>query len=487
MTPEEVARANQFREGFALVDYAEVGLPIFRLTLEAVTTSYRSLPTIQEFAMRCLSLGETREEDIARMLGLKREVVIAAINILVSDGYVVRQAEHADLLSFRLTEAGEARLEQERLEVPQEEMLVIDYDGIRRTPIRLAGTSVLRASELKAAGAIEVRPYPAEPPGMAELQIPDVTRVIRRQGGEDFRRTVLALKRIVRRTNVFREAVALVFAADRGDEVQVAFAIDGKISEVHERTFAENGGPRKMGFVKALSENDARKRLERMVGRELLRAFPTRNELELLRQAEVKAEAEVRSLRPAADGGNRGSPVELAFSAAKQRLTLAQHAIDSLPVRPLACYEQDSLLHEALESAERQLLITSAGLQASVVNGYMIRQIDVLASSRVEVLIETILTPQFEPRGRDYFDPLSELTRRSEKGMLRLTKGPRRELFFLIQDEELAVISSRPFLGEVTRRTGFIRLTGLVTRRPENVKSIRETLLSPGREAKRIG
>src|SRR5258708_4161140 len=322
MTPEEVARANQFREGFTLVDFAAVGLPIFRLTLEAVTTSYRSLPTIQEFVMRCLSLGETREEDIARMLGLKLEVVTAAINILVSDGYVVRQAAPADLKSFRLTEAGEARLEHERLEVPQEEMLVIDYDGIRRTPIRLAGTSVLRASEIKAAGAIEIRPYPADPPGIAELQIPDVTRVIRRQDNDDFRRTVLALKRVVRRYNVFREAVALVFAADRGGEVQVAFAIDGKISEAHERAFAENGGPRKMGVVKALGENDARRRLERIAGREMLRGFPAHAELISLRHAEAQAEVEVRSLRLAAGGSTRGNPAALRLSVAKERLTL---------------------------------------------------------------------------------------------------------------------------------------------------------------------
>ena len=142
MTPEEVARAHQFRDGFSLVDYGEVGLPIFRLTIEAVTTAYRTLPTIQEFVMRCLYIGETREEDIARMLGLKLDVVCSATNILVSEGYVARQAAPADLQSFRLTEAGEVRLLQERLEVPQEEMLVIDYDGIRRTPVRLAGTSV---------------------------------------------------------------------------------------------------------------------------------------------------------------------------------------------------------------------------------------------------------------------------------------------------------------------------------------------------------
>ena len=76
MKPEEVARTHQFREGFQLVDYGEVGLPIFRLTLEAVTTAYRTTPTIQEFTMRCLALGETREPDIARKRAARRYVVI---------------------------------------------------------------------------------------------------------------------------------------------------------------------------------------------------------------------------------------------------------------------------------------------------------------------------------------------------------------------------------------------------------------------------
>src|ERR1700736_5206432 len=164
VTPELVARKYQFREGVQLVDYGEVGLPIFRLTLETVTMAHRTMPTIQEFAMRCLALGETREPDIAQMLGLKVDVIIGAFNVLISEGYVTRQAKNGDSYSFQLTEAGELRLGMDRLEVPQEEMLVIDYDGIRRTPLRLTGESVVCASELHGTGAVQIRPYPAEAP-----------------------------------------------------------------------------------------------------------------------------------------------------------------------------------------------------------------------------------------------------------------------------------------------------------------------------------
>lgn len=482
MTPELVARKYQFRESVRLVDYGEVGLPIFRLTLEAVTMAHRTMPTIQEFAMRCLALGETQEPDIAQMLGLKVDVIMGAMNVLISDGYVARQQKDGDLHSFQLTEAGEQRLGIDRLEVPQEEMIVIDYDGVRRVPLRLTGESVVRASELHGTGAVQIRPYPAEPPAVDQLSIPDVTKVIRRQGGEDFRRTVLALKRVVRRNNLFREAVALVFAAEKSEEVQVAFAIDGKLSEAYERVFAEHAGPRKMGFLRAITETDANKRLERLVGRTLIRSLPDAAVLKDARTEEAEAILEVNATRPSAErvaGKARlSNPAVLALAAAEERLQMARHALDSFEVRPLACYEQTELLDVALKDARKSLIITSAGIQPSIVNGVRLRDLDLLVAAGAQIEIESFLTPQLEPRGGDHYDPLAELSKRAAKGALTIRKGQQRDFFFLVQDDDLAVVSSRPFLGEVARRTGFLRVEGIVTRRAAFVEEIRRIALS---------
>ena len=117
MRAEDVARENQFREGFHLVDYADVGLPIFRLTIEAITTSIRAMPTIHEFTMRCLSLGETREDQIARMLGLSDEIIGGAINSLVLDGLVSRTAIIDGRSAFALTALGDEKLAEEAQEV----------------------------------------------------------------------------------------------------------------------------------------------------------------------------------------------------------------------------------------------------------------------------------------------------------------------------------------------------------------------------------
>lgn len=476
MTPAEVARRHQFREGFVLVDYAEVGLPVFRLTIEAVTTSYRSTPAIQEFVMRCLALGEEDEAAIARMLGLKIELVEGAMNSLVSDGYVTRLLIPGAEPAFRLTDVGEVRLAEERQEVPQEEMLVIDYDGIRRTPIRLTGQSVVRAAELRQLGAVEVRPYPAEPPLITELPIPEVSRVIRRQAGEEFRRNVLALKRIVRRNNVFREAVALIYAAERGSEVQVAFAIDGNLSEIHERTFAEHGGPRKMGFLKMLGAGDERRRLERVLGKDIMRRLPDASSMPAIRKAEADAREEIRAILPAAQAqrSSKAGPAIAALKAAEERLSIARHELETLPICEMAPFEQDELLVEAIAKARRSLIVTSAGLSPSIVNGFMLRDLDRLAAERVEVDVASFLAPKLEARSGDAYEPLVELTRRAKRNSLRLMQMKRAELFFLIQDDELAVVSNRPFLGGVGRRTGFHRVEGLVARSQELIERIKD-------------
>lgn len=488
MTPEFAARKFQFREGFHLVDYGEVGLPIFRLTLEAITMAPRFMPTIQEFTMRCLALGETREADIANMLGLKLDIIVGAMNVLISDGYITREPNSGGADSFHLTEAGQLRLLSDRLEVPQEEMIVIDYDGIRRIPLRLTGENIVRPALLQGTGAVQIRPYPAEAPGVDELAIPDISKVIRRQRREDFRRTVLALKRVVRRNNLFREGVALVYAADKSDEVQVAFVIDDKLSDAYELAFAQRGGPRKMGFVRAIADTDVSKKLEKMVGRPMLKSMPDRDTMAAARKLEVDSLVEVDSVRRAATASlplRDPSPVAAALAAAKERLEVARHEMEAFAVRPLACYEQNELLDEALKAARKSLIITSAGIQPSIVNAARLREIDLLIGERVQIEIESYLAPQIEPRSGGRYDPRSELARRAAKGGVTIRKGRAQDFFFLVQDSELAVISTRPFFGEVSRRMGFMRVQGLVTRKPAFVEEIRSIVLgssAPGKK-----
>lgn len=442
MSPEDIARLHQFREGFELIDYGEVGLPIFRLTLDAVTLAQRRIPTIQEFAMRCASVEIGSPDAIAATLGLKVDVVEASISALVDAGYANFQSGGDGSREITLTEVGEARLKDAIEETPQDETLVIDYDGILRIPIRLPAENVVRAGDLKGYGAVEIRPYPAEAPAIGELSIADVVQVVRRPGGDNFRRTVLALKRIGRRSNFFREAVALVYAAEKGNEIQIAFALGENVSDAHERMYSLNGGPRKMGFVKSIEAAPGRKSLERLVGRDVFRGMVGSEELTAARKDEMEAWREVKRIAPAVEAlprkARRGSEAALALEAARQRAMLATHALDSYPIRPLACYEQLEYLDHVLGSCKRSLIITSAGLQPSLLNGFRLRAIDELIAKKVAVHVRTYLTPNEVQQNPQRYEPLAELTKRSIRGDLKLGMTSQSEFFYLVADEVLS-------------------------------------------------
>jgi hypothetical protein len=61
-----------------------------------------------------------------------------------------------------------------------------------------------------------------------------------------------------------------------------------------------------------------------------------------------------------------------------------------------------------------------------------------------------------------------------QKGLI-LRKARRDEvLFYLIKDDDLAVISNRPFLGDRGRRPSFLCVSGVVSTQPLVVGAIRE-------------
>src|SRR5262249_48906634 len=150
---------------------------------------------------------------------------------------------------------------------------------------------------------------------------------------------------------------------------------------------------------------------------------------------------DVNSAEPVASrisGRGRAShPAVLALAAAEERLATARHTLDFFDARPLACYEQIELLDIALKGARRSLIITSAGIQPSVVNGTRLREVDLLTAAGVQIEIESFLAPQTESRGGDRYDPLAELSKRQSRGALTIRKGRQRDFFFLVQDDEL--------------------------------------------------
>jgi hypothetical protein len=82
-------------------------------------------------------------------------------------------------------------------------------------------------------------------PQVEDLRIQDIQKIVRsRASTSDYKRDVLTIKAIDRCERMFLRAVALVYRSDVGREIQLGFAIDGKLAPEHERHLPEAGDPK---------------------------------------------------------------------------------------------------------------------------------------------------------------------------------------------------------------------------------------------------
>src|SRR3546814_4319552 len=75
MYPEDIARGFVDRPGFNLVDFEEVGLPVYRLTTNVLTLQPNSFPPFEEFVLRSVAVGLDEVATVAGLLGVSPSMV----------------------------------------------------------------------------------------------------------------------------------------------------------------------------------------------------------------------------------------------------------------------------------------------------------------------------------------------------------------------------------------------------------------------------
>jgi len=265
MTPELIARRFERRQGYELVDYSTVALPIYRLTVEAVTMLHRPIPPIKEFVMKAIEAGFRDVGSVGGFLGLDELTVKATIEELEKDRYSTELDEESGSV---LTERGRSVLRAARESSPQNETLVFLYDRLLLKPVRLSPDQWVAPQSVNPQQMIEIRPYPAEGPTLSDLQLPDVAHVLQQEAGgrTAFGRDILRLNRIGRRVRLYRPAVGLVYKKNRSSDIQISFVVDEVPNTALEHAFAGRGGPKRMGFIKAISESATMSELRKYIG-----------------------------------------------------------------------------------------------------------------------------------------------------------------------------------------------------------------------------
>jgi hypothetical protein len=465
MNPSDVARRFERRYGYDLIDYAEVALPLYRLTVDAITMIHHDIPPIKEFVMRSIAIGLDTAAKIGGFLGIDNTIVSATLGQLKDDRYATGSEE----TEIALTARGHDVLGKAKESSPQDEMLVFLYDRLMLKPVRLPSEQLLAPSNIDSKRTIEIRPYPAEGPEIDQIGLPDVLQVLTQQAGGRgaFARDLLRLKRIVRRVRLYRPGVALVYKKVRSSEIQIAFIVDEVRNEALEHAFAERGGPKKMGFLRSIDESAAVADLRRYLGSDILKKIADQPSCEEKRLAVSSARIKHQAALTRAERGSAHddpSASAEAVAAAGDLLAKAEAELAAFAARPIAPFEISEFLENALEQSERLLVASSRTVDRSIVDQKFLKRLEDLLTRGRQVIFTLRDPPKPEA-------PAIELERLNKRyPNLQITTGGRGQFHHLICDEKFAVISNRPILGNFEKVRSFSHVVGYILQQPDLVR-----------------
>ena len=244
------------RSGFDLVSCQEVGLPVYKITVNALTQIRKPIPPIEEYVLKTIDAGLPSEEQIAGFLGLELSIIRKAmVNLRSLEDIELIASDDSQFQIWKLTKKGEKTLQEAKIIVPEERSFEINFDGLLRIP-RWYGQferTLLKHKELRHAGLVEIEPSSKHPPELSDLKLKDIDKILQqitnsreRKSKNSQEQDLLALKSMERRQRFFQPAIALVYQAKDSKEIQVGFMVDGVLSSDHEASFVKSSGAKKI-------------------------------------------------------------------------------------------------------------------------------------------------------------------------------------------------------------------------------------------------
>jgi hypothetical protein len=458
VTPEEIAKRYSQRPGYRLADYAEVGLPIYSVTIRALTIARKHISPIEEFILKCVDRGLTSPDEIAQFLGLELQIIKRAlVNLAQTDSIALRSLDESRLQSLQLTGKGKSILEKAEIAQAEERMFQIHFDGLLKRVAWYGRFQTVRFEELEYKSMIEIQSYPPRRPRVSDLELGELGKIIRALGHSDeYKRELIAVKSIEKAQKYFLPAVALVYISSQASDVQVAFAVDGKLSPDHEIAFAQMEGPRKQGITKAvLSRSRESGAVDEL--RESLSILDSQSES--LEKANSDVELQLENVKEdlvTTEDDQSRTMLREKLSRLEEEHSRLKEQLGREVIRNLYTIDHPPLLEDALCNASKRLMIISPWIRGDVVDSSFLQKLEGLLKKRVDVFIGYGIseppTERVKPQDQKAKDNLQRLAQNYHS--FRLVRLGNTHSKVLIKDSDYAVIGSfnwLSFRGESNR------------------------------------
>lgn len=453
--PEEIARRYDNRAGYDLVSWREVGLPVYKITLHALVQEHKPIQPIEEFVLKTIKTGFTSETEIGGLLGLEFTLVREAmIKLRTGEDIDLIAPDSASKQVWKLTKKGEGTLGSLKNIVSLARMFTIHFDGLLWHPHwygQHLESNLLKPRELQK-GMIEILPCQTNQIELSDLNLIEVDRLLEKIESKSRRKVkreqdLLALKAIERRERFYQPALALIYKAKEGSEPQVAFVIDGILSEKHETAFARSNGVKRHRIFESLIQSDSRKLVEQELGYDIKQSL-TKSETLKTEVTSVQTQIEItQQYIEQVQTDEEKVVLEQKIVELQRQIEEFQKQQNSVPIRWLEVYEHRPLLENALANSKERLLIISPWIRAGATNRKLIRQIEKLLKTNVKVFIGYGLGEDEEKREYDLKaeEKIQELAHSYNNFSLKRLGDTHAKI--LISDKKLAVVTSFNWLS----------------------------------------
>jgi hypothetical protein len=461
---DRIAEQHQTLEGYTLADYRAVAIPYYVIYVDAVILERQPLAAITEFLLRAIKIGLTSIEDIRQFLGVEARFFNRLIGELCDDAYIARSGTAA----LEILARGDYVLANCYEAIPQEKEVPLVWDLLQKRPAGYVET-LIREADAKRDGLFLIRARPMRAPVVGEIPLHAVQSswINRQRGVRSEESEVIRLRQARRRLLRYRPAVGLVYVPEKGADVRVRFAINGKIDEVVSQGFAEQDGARHMGiaseFGKKATTLAIRMRLKELPGE----MVAVTGYADLLKKRAV-ARLGLDSLRRRMQEQEEDAD-ELERRVGEKEIELSgiEGSIKKLPFRELMPYEVIQLTKEALQKAQKRVVITTRIPSRERLTSDIVTEIKRAAEGGAKVSIYLAGRVPSDGGEEKRWSAIRELDKlASAPGSIEVAflVELKRSIFEVVVDESVLLVCNRPPLGDATNvGAGFHPFAGVVT------------------------
>jgi hypothetical protein len=383
--PELLALRHSDRPGCQFVGYREVAIPIFFMDLRAVVIRERSLPTADEFILRCVNAGASTIESCASILGLTTALIEHRV-IELRTKELVELDNSISPPRLVLTAAGAVTAQELSVRELREETLSgISIHGWTRRPILCRVIDTLSPRDAEQAGIVKLRAVPSRHPEAAEIDARALTETLAGLGSREAGAVteVLTVRAVLKGVQTrFLPALMMQWHSIASGKPQVGFVVDGRLDEELERCFGEMRGAEVFADVLAAGPQSAEQLVQSVVPirmqEQVRKTLVSEREARELSKAALELQAEREAFEAAASDPSRPDTRAVQAERIKELEEQVKKGERASGNRPRQIWTSDIRhnFHKALQVSKEQLIIVSAFINDDVVNADFISRLD---------------------------------------------------------------------------------------------------------------